>query len=477
MRENAAFDFAARAARRQCRRGGPIRTCRPSPRCPTAATRTTPTGTATSSTARRRRAGSTASRIWPRPARSRSISPPATPCIVLRAGDGIGRRRARRSPRASAQLEAARRSRCRRSSARPSRSSCGAAAATRSSPAIRGSPTGDATRSSRCADWCSRADASTSPRSILLAWAATVSEGMLPNRFPDHGERAGVQRGRRVAVVRRRRPRIPRGGALAPAPVRARLTGAVDAILDGYARGTRFGIRMDDDGLLACGVPGVQLTWMDARVGDRVITPRIGKPVEVQALWINALRCRGGRYARDRRARAGGVSRALLERAPRAAYTTSSTPTMSPGRVDASVRPNQIFAVGGLPFRRLDGRRAAAVVAAVERELLTPMGLRSLAPSDPRLPPALRRRRRAARRRLPPGHGLAVAHRRLRRRVARCARRRRCASRRSARRASWRRCWRICDVAGLGPLSARSPTATRRTRRAAARSRRGRWAN
>src|SRR5213079_2308344 len=60
-------------------------------------------------------------------------------------------------------------------------------------------------------------------------------------------------------------------------------------IVGGYAAGTRFGIRMDDDGLLAAGVAGVQLTWMDARVRDRVITPRIGKPVEIQALWLNAV--------------------------------------------------------------------------------------------------------------------------------------------------------------------------------------------
>src|SRR6185295_17163292 len=64
---------------------------------------------------------------------------------------------------------------------------------------------------------------------------------------------------------------------------------AIVKIVGGYAAGTRFGIRMDADGLLAAGVPGVQLTWMDARVGDRVITPRIGKPVEIQALWLNAL--------------------------------------------------------------------------------------------------------------------------------------------------------------------------------------------
>src|SRR5690606_27067036 len=78
-------------------------------------------------------------------------------------------------------------------------------------------------------------------------------------------------------------------GALVPEAEQERLRGATDAILAGYAAGTRYGIRADADGLLAAGTPGVQLTWMDAKIGDEVVTPRIGKPVEVQALWLNAL--------------------------------------------------------------------------------------------------------------------------------------------------------------------------------------------
>src|SRR5262249_7796137 len=78
------------------------------------------------------------------------------------------------------------------------------------------------------------------------------------------------------------------GDAVDPA-VRDRLRGAVEAILAGYAAGTRYGIRMDNDCLLAAGAPGVQLTWTDAKVDDWIVTPRVGKPVEVQALWLNAL--------------------------------------------------------------------------------------------------------------------------------------------------------------------------------------------
>jgi predicted glycogen debranching enzyme len=126
-------------------------------------------------------------------------------------------------------------------------------------------------------------------RQIILEWAGAVSEGMLPNRFPDGGdvpEFNSVDASLWYVIAAHEwmsaDPSVSdRDRTLAQ--------GAIDAILDGYASGTRFGIRADDDGLLAAGVPGVQLTWMDARVGDRVITPRIGKPVEVQALWINAL--------------------------------------------------------------------------------------------------------------------------------------------------------------------------------------------
>src|SRR4030095_12579816 len=79
---------------------------------------------------------------------------------------------------------------------------------------------------------------------------------------------------------------------------RRTLNAPLDAIVAGYARGTRYGIRADGTGLLAAGKPGVQLTWMDAKVGDWVVTPRLGKPVEIQALWINALRIAGRRSAR-----------------------------------------------------------------------------------------------------------------------------------------------------------------------------------
>jgi glycogen debranching enzyme len=166
---------------------------------------------------------------------------------------------------------------------------------------------------------------------------------------------------------------------------RATLHSAIRGIVDGYAAGTRFGIRMDDDGLLAAGVAGVQLTWMDAKVGDRVITPRIGKPVEIQALWVNALLAAGrldaSRLADAKRATASFVRRFWI--AERGHLADVVDVDHVPGTRDETFRPNQIFAIGGLPVPLLAGEQARAVVNAVEARLMTPLGLRSLASDEP----------------------------------------------------------------------------------------------
>ncbi len=125
-------------------------------------------------------------------------------------------------------------------------------------------------------------------RKILLEWSSLVSEGMLPNRFADHGsepEFNSVDASLWYVIAVGDYLRVSKRGAHGTKKMRA----AVAAILRGYHDGTRFGIRADDDGLLRAGEAGQQLTWMDARVDGHVITPRIGKPVEVQALWLNAL--------------------------------------------------------------------------------------------------------------------------------------------------------------------------------------------
>lgn len=224
-------------------------------------------------------------------------------------------------------------------------------------------------------------------RDILTQWSGAVSEGMLPNRFVDAGDSAEFNAVDAslwfVIAVQDYCDRAASAGGRSSTSADARksMMAAVQQILEGYARGTRYGIRLDDDGLLACGVPGMQLTWMDARVGDRVITPRIGKPVEVQALWLNALRIGAANDSRwmaiYEQGRASFASR-FWNDAEACLYDVVDV-DHERGRVDGSCRPNQIFAIGGLPHSLLDGERARLVVDTVERRLLTPLGLRSLA--------------------------------------------------------------------------------------------------
>jgi predicted glycogen debranching enzyme len=221
-------------------------------------------------------------------------------------------------------------------------------------------------------------------RQILLQWAGAVSGGMLPNRFPDAGETPeynAVDASLWFVVAAHEWLAADRTVSERD---RRQVHDATEAILDGYLRGTRFGIRADADGLLAAGIPGVQLTWMDARVGDRVITPRIGKPVEVQALWINALWI--GAHVSDRwkmplECASAAFDRRFWNEDAGALFDVVDVDHV-PGTADPSFRPNQILAVGGLPLALLDGARARRVVDAVERQLWTPLGLRSLASGE-----------------------------------------------------------------------------------------------
>lgn len=218
---------------------------------------------------------------------------------------------------------------------------------------------------------------------ILLAWSGLVSEGMLPNRFPDDAgppEYNSVDASLWFVVAVHDLLRAAPG-----TPSRAALQDAAGLILAGYAGGTRFGIAADADGLLRAGVPGQQLTWMDAKVGDWVVTPRIGKPVEVQALWINALRI-GAAWRPAWGALADRAQASFLQRFPdpdSGGLADVVDADGVPGRVDRRLRPNQVFAVGGLPFPLLSGPAARRVVDLLEARLLTPMGLRTLTPDDP----------------------------------------------------------------------------------------------
>jgi predicted glycogen debranching enzyme len=164
-------------------------------------------------------------------------------------------------------------------------------------------------------------------------------------------------------------------------------------IIHSYRQGTGLGIRVGADGLVRSGAPGIPTTWMNAKTGDHVITPRAGKPVELNALWYNAL-CVGAELA----ARLGQPDAATeLTALAAVAKTSFNEQFWNPAaacchdvvcdegpsaRPDASIRPNQIFALS-LPFAVLEASRHPAVLDRLRDDLLTPVGLRSLAPSDP----------------------------------------------------------------------------------------------
>jgi predicted glycogen debranching enzyme len=225
-------------------------------------------------------------------------------------------------------------------------------------------------------------------RDILLQWADTVSQGMLPNRFADQGEQPEFNSVDAslwyIIAVNDYLLAASKQPTLTSDCHTRKLRAAIEAILAGYNEGTRFGIRADCDGLLSAGEPGQQLTWMDARVDDREITPRIGKPVEIQALWLNALAI-GAKFSGRwqtlfEKGRETFESKFWNEHAGYLADVIDCDHQV--GVIDLTFRPNQIFAVGGLPLMLLSKEKARRIVDAVEMLLLTPLGLRSLAPGE-----------------------------------------------------------------------------------------------
>jgi predicted glycogen debranching enzyme len=222
-------------------------------------------------------------------------------------------------------------------------------------------------------------------RRILSTFARFVDRGMLPNVFPDAGQAPEYNTVDAalwyVEAVRAYHAATGDDGALRD------LFPALEQIVHGYAAGTRYGIRVDADGLVTAGEPGVQLTWMDAKVGDWVVTPRIGKPVEINALWYNALIAMAG-FA----GRLGGPAAGWAAMAERAAVGFARFWNEDAGHChdvidgpdghEAALRPNQILAVS-LPASPLSPARQRRVVDACARHLLVSYGLRSLAPGEP----------------------------------------------------------------------------------------------
>jgi predicted glycogen debranching enzyme len=224
---------------------------------------------------------------------------------------------------------------------------------------------------------------------ILRTYARYVDRGMLPNCFPDEDETpeyntvdATLWYFQAIYAYVRRTGDWQLVTELYPTLV---------DIVGWHELGTRYGIGMDArDGLLRAGEPGAQLTWMDVKVDDWVVTPRVGKPVEINALWYNTLKIMADFARRMRDADAAARYEALAQRVATGfadrfwyadggyLYDVIGTPRSN----DASLRPNQIFAVS-LPHSPLPADRARAVVEAVGRSLLTSYGLRSLAPDHP----------------------------------------------------------------------------------------------
>jgi predicted glycogen debranching enzyme len=221
-------------------------------------------------------------------------------------------------------------------------------------------------------------------RDVLLGEASTVSEGMLANTSDtgrlEYNTADGTlwfvhAVGRHISVT----GDDELGNELAP---------VMSQIVDHHLEGTRFGIGVDpSDGLLREGQDGVALTWMDARIDGAPVTPRIGKPIEVNALWLRTLDVAANLTGNDRNA-------SLREQAAGSFVTRFVRPdgqglldlVDGPGGDDPSVRPNQLLAVS-LPGSPLDAAASRAVVDKCSGSLLTPLGLRSLDPEDPRYRP------------------------------------------------------------------------------------------
>jgi len=220
-------------------------------------------------------------------------------------------------------------------------------------------------------------------RQVLSVFAQYVSEGMIPNRFDDHTGKPDyntVDASLWFVHAAFEYARLSGDSETFEKILRPACRG----IIDGYRSGTRYNIKMDEaDGLISQGDPTTQLTWMDAKCDNVAFTPRQGKPVEINALWFNALELMGETK----------LSHKVAENFRRAFWISpfrglaDVVEGFPPGadapypRRDLSIRPNQIFAVS-LPHSPLSDEQRSAVVEVVRRELLTPMGLRTLARND-----------------------------------------------------------------------------------------------
>jgi predicted glycogen debranching enzyme len=224
---------------------------------------------------------------------------------------------------------------------------------------------------------------------ILRTFAQYLKDGLIPNMFPE-GKGEGLYHTADATLwfVHATKRYVEASG---DRDTLERLIPRFEEIINLHERGTRFGIRVDpSDGLLVQGAPGYQLTWMDAKVGDLVVTPRRGKAVEINALWYNALRLmeewmneRGDDEGAKRyRERADHVRESFNARFWNERSGALFDVIDGENGDDDAIRPNQLFAIS-LPHPVLDPARWKPVVDVVRDQLLTPYGLRSLAPGHP----------------------------------------------------------------------------------------------
>jgi predicted glycogen debranching enzyme len=223
-------------------------------------------------------------------------------------------------------------------------------------------------------------------KKIIAAFAASVSEGMLPNRFTDNGAPPEYNNVDGtlwyfIAVYKYLQATNDTGFVL------KEILPVLKNIIDHHYHGTRYHIHVDTDELLYSGEAGVQLTWMDARIGDWVVTPRTGKAVEINALWYNALKIFTELLYMNKEDGLADKfkykSRLVKEKFNDVFWnheTSSLFDVVNGEESDASIRPNQLFAIS-LPFELVDDEKARQILEIVEEKLYTPVGLRSL-PAD-----------------------------------------------------------------------------------------------
>lgn len=223
--------------------------------------------------------------------------------------------------------------------------------------------------------------------SVLTTFASAAQDGLIPNRFPDRSSEPEYNTvDASLWFIYACYKYLKYTGDSAGL---ADLWPVVKSIIHWYSNGTRFGIGADDQGLVHAGADGCQLTWMDAKVDGWVVTPRQGYPVEISALWYNALRSVAHlaalyepHFGDECRVIAAQVKRHFMAAFWLADEGYLADVVRSDGSRDRSLRPNQLLAVC-LPYPLVKGDAARSIVRRVQASLYTPMGLRSLAPDDP----------------------------------------------------------------------------------------------